>query len=313
MKAIVLSRYGGPELFEMTEIPKPTPQPGEVLVQVIASAVDPGNMKRATGAMRAFAPELEFPWIPGAAISGTVESVGEGVTAFRAGDAVYGYKAGGGAYAQFVAVSAGALALKPVSLDHAQAASIAVSGQTALLTLEAAGIQAGQSILIIGAAGAVGSAAVLLSKARGARVLAMCRSRSADRVRALGADEIVDADSAASGVDVKGVDFVLDTVGGNLEQKALSALKPGGLLIAIVQPPSQEAADRHHVRAVLVRTESRTATLAELGRQVDTRKIRSFVGRTYPLHETAQAWKDFSARRVDGKIIIQIAPEPGAD
>jgi len=133
MKAIVLSKYGGPELFQLMDLPKPVPQPGEVVVRVHASAVDPGNMKRAPGVMRGFMPEIEFPWVPGAAIAGSVEEVGAGLTAFRPGDAVYGYRATGGAYAEFIAVNANELALKPISIDDAQAASIAGLGNRNVL------------------------------------------------------------------------------------------------------------------------------------------------------------------------------------
>ncbi len=308
MKAIVLSEYGGPELFQLAELPKPVPQPGEITVQVHASAVDPGNMKRAAGVMRGLMPELEFPWVPGAAIAGVVDEVGPGVTAFRRGDAVYGYRATGGAYAEFVAVDANELAPKPASLDDAQAASIAVAGQTALLTMEAAKLQGGQTILILGAGGAVGDVALQLAKNRGARVVAVCRARSADRVRSSGADEVVDIDAVSFESVVGEIDVVLDTLGGEFEQRALSVLKPGGLLVAIVQPPSQAAAEARHVRAVLVRTQSQTATLAELGRRIDAGEILPFVGQTFMLNEAAQAWKNFSAKRATGKVVIRIKP-----
>ena len=307
MKAIVLSKYGGPELFQLIDLPKPVPQPGEIVVQVHASAVDPGNMKRAAGVMRGFMPELEFPWVPGAAIAGVVDEVGVGVTAFRAGDAVYGYRASGGAYAEFAAVNANEFAQKPTSLDDEQAASLAVAGQTALLAMDAAELQAGQSILILGAGGAVGSVALQLAKNRGARVVAVCRARSVDRLRLLGADEVIDTDSILFESVVGEVDVGLDTLGGEFEQRALSVLKPGGLLVAIAQPPSQAAADARQIRAVLVRTQSQTATLAELGRRIDAGEILPFIGQTYMLNEAAQAWKDFTAKRVDGKIVIRIA------
>ena len=150
-------------MFALLDVAKPKPNRGEVLVNVHASAVDPGNVKRASGAMRGWVPELEFPWIPGAALAGVIEELGEGVTAFRKGDAVYGYKATGGAYAEFIAVNANEIALKPSRLSHEQAAAIAVAGQTALLAMGTAGLTAGQSILILGAGGAVGSLALQLA------------------------------------------------------------------------------------------------------------------------------------------------------
>ena len=256
--------------------------------------------------MRGLMPELDFPWIPGAAIAGVIDEVGEGVTAFRKGDAVYGYKATGGAYAEFVAVNAKEIASKPSSLTYEQAAAIAVAGQTALLTLDAAGLLAGQSMLILGGGGAVGSIALQLAKARGARVIAVCRARSVDRVRALGADQVVDADAVPFESVVGEVDVVLDTLGGDFEQRALSVLKPGGLLVAIVQSPSQDAAHARQIRTVLIKTTSQTATLNELSDQANAGAILPFVGQSYSLEETAQAWKDWQAKRTDGKVVIRL-------
>ncbi len=305
MQAIILEGTGGPELFKLTDIPKPVPEPGQVLVRVHASSVDPGQVKRAAGLMPG-APPMDFPWIPGAAISGVVEEVGEGVTAFRAGDAVFGYRASGGAYAEFIAVEAEAIALKPTSVDHSQAASLSVVAQTALLALEAAELKSGQSILILGAGGAVGNVAVQLAKELGARVLAVCRTRSIDRLRSLGADEIIDVETTPFESVANDVDVVLDALGGEFEKRAFSVLKPGGVLIGIVQPPSQEEAAKLQVRAILVRTDSQAARLARLSKAIDAGKITPFVGRTYPLSAAAQAWQDHGSKLSEGKIIINM-------
>ena len=305
MQAIILEGTGGPELFKLTDIPKPVPEPGQVLVRVHASSVDPGQVKRAAGLMPG-APPISFPWIPGAAISGVVEEVGEGVTAFRAGDAVFGFRASGGAYAEFIAVEAEAIALKPASVDHPQAASLSVVAQTALLALEGAELKSGQSILILGAGGAVGNVAVQLAKELGARVLAVCRPRSIDRLRSLGADEIIDVETTPFETVANDVDVVLDALGGEFENKALFVLKPGGVLISIVQPPSQEEAAKFQVRAILVRTQSQTTRLAKLSTAIDDGTITPFIGRIYPLSAAAQAWEDFGSKLSDGKIIINM-------
>jgi NADPH:quinone reductase-like Zn-dependent oxidoreductase len=127
-------------------------------------------------------------------------------------------------------------------------------------------------------------------------------------LRSLGAHEVIDADSIAFESVVKDVDVVLDTLGGEFEQRALSVLKPGGLLTAIVKPLSQAAAAERQVRAVLVSTRSQTAVLAELSRRIDMGELRHFVGRTYMLNQAARAWQDYTAKQVDGKIVIQVAP-----
>ncbi len=309
MKAVVLEEYGGPELFKFMDIAKPTAEPGQILVRMHASSIDPGNVKRAAGVMRGIMPDLQFPWVPGAAISGVVEEVGQGVSAFRIGDAVYGYRASGGAYAEFLAVDADLVALKPASLTHQQAASLAVVAQTASLAVTAAELKAGQSILILGAGGAVGNVALQLAKERGARVLAMCRARSVDRLVSLGADEIINADTTPFESVAHDVDVVLDALGGEFEKRAFSVLKPNGVLVAIVQPPSQEDANHFGVRATLVRTQSQTANLLNLANRIDAGTILPFIGRTYSFNETAQAWKDHASKLIDGKIVINITNE----
>src|SRR5262245_42976488 len=140
MKAVTLAEYGGPELLEYTDIARPEPGPGQVLVRVRASSVNPGNVKRASGRLRGVVPELEFPWVPGADFSGVVTETGAGVTAFRPGDEVFSYGGPGGAYAEFIAVGADAVARKPASLSHEEAASLALVAQTAAQALDAAGL-----------------------------------------------------------------------------------------------------------------------------------------------------------------------------
>jgi NADPH:quinone reductase-like Zn-dependent oxidoreductase len=305
MRAITLHSYGGPSGFHFEELDQPQPRAGEVLIRLFASTVDPGNVKRAMGQMRTFTPELKFPWIPGASISGLVVEVGEGVRDFKSGDEVFGYRGLGGAYAEYVAVEVNAIGQKPANLTHAEAAAIAVSGQTAARAMDAAAIQAGQTILILGAAGSVGSAAVQLAKARGANVIAVCRSRSVDRVRRLNADTVIDGDAVSFESVTQGVDAALDTLGGEFETRTMSTLKPNGTLVALVHPPSQEKALQLGVRAVLVRTESQTSSLIYLQEMADSGKIKPYIGRAYTFSEAAQAWEDYVSRLTDGKIVIE--------
>ncbi|RRA49315.1 NADP-dependent oxidoreductase [Acidipila sp. EB88] len=305
MRAITLHSYGGPGGFQFEELDQPQPRAGEVLIRLCASTVDPGNVKRAMGQMRAFTPELKFPWIAGASISGLVVEVGDGVRDFKSGDEVFGYRGLGGAYAEYVAVEVNAIGQKPANLTHAEAAAIAVSGQTAALAMDAAAIQAGQTILVLGAAGSVGSAAVQLAKARGANVIAVCRSRSVDRVRRLNADTVIDGDAVSFESVTQGVDAALDTLGGEFETRTMSTLKPNGTLVALVHPPSQEKALQRGVRAVLVRTESQTSSLIYLREMAESGKIKPYIGRAYTFSEAAQGWEDYVSRLTDGKIVIE--------
>jgi len=309
MKAIVLEQYGGPELLKYLNIPIPVSGPGQVLVRVHASSVNPGNVKRGAGRLRGIVPELEFPWVPGGDFSGVVEEVGGNVTSFRVGDAVFGSGGPGGAYAEYLTADANIIAPKPAVFTHREAASLGLVLQTAALSLDEAGLKAAQTVLILGAGGAVGNVTLQLARLRGARVLAVCRSRSVERLHSLGADEVINADTTAFETVAKNVDIVVDGLGGEFEQKAFSVLKPNGILVALTRPPSQEQAGRHRVRAFLVRTQPQPGYLAKLGKEIGDGKIKPFLGPTYPLSETAQAWKDYESGLIEGKIVISVVNE----
>jgi len=306
MKAIVINGYGGPDALNLVDVAKPILTAGKILVRVVATAVDPGNVKRAAGLMRGYVADLEFPWIPGMAISGVVEEIGDGVSEFNVGDQVYGFNAGGGGLGEFVALEPRQVAELPRELTHLQAASIAVSGQTALQALDAADLKEGQRILILGAGGAVGSIAVQLAKSSGAYVIAVCRKRSADRLLSLGADEVIDSEEMAFALAVKHVDVVIDAVGGDYLKSAYGVVNRDGLLVSLTEVPSEELANKFGIRATMVRTQSQASNLHRLSRAFDEGRIVPFVGRTYSLADAALAWGDYSQRVTDGKIVIAV-------
>jgi len=303
MKAIQLKEYGGPDQLVEVAAPKPQAHVGQVVVRVVATSLNPIDPKRASGSMRQIFP-LEFPFIPGSDLSGVIDSIGDGVSGFQLGDEVYGGAVRGGSYAEFVAVEADKVALKPRNLTHIEAASLAAVAQTAVQALDRAGLEKGQTILIQGAGGAVGSVAVQLAHLRGARIIASASAASADRLRSYGADEVVDYRTTPFETVAKDVDVVLDTVGGEVQQRSYSVLKPGGVLIAISQPPSQQEADKHQVRASFFPTNISGANLVPLTALIDAGQIKPCVGRTYPLSEAAKAWRDSSTDHVQGKIVL---------
>ena len=190
MKAIVLEQYGGPEQLALQNIPNPTPGRGQAVVRVVATSLNPIDFKRASGTMRQLFP-VEFPFVPGGDFSGVVDALAGGVDAFRLGDEVFGYAAAGGSYAEFIAIDTNKLALKPTTLSHEEAASLAMVAQTASQALKEAGLEAGQTILIHGAGGAVGNAAVQLAQKVGAHVIAVARAESVDRLRSYGASLVI--------------------------------------------------------------------------------------------------------------------------
>ena len=282
-------------------MPKPEGKPGQVVVRVFATSYNPLDSKMASGQMS----PLTFPFLPGTDFSGTVASLGAGVEGFSVGDEVYG--TAGGAYAEFVAVDAGNLARKPRTLNHVEAASLALVGQTAMQALERAQLKAGQTILIQGAGGAVGGVAVQIAHHRGARVIAPAPAESRDRLLGYGADEVIDYKATPFESVAKDVDVVLDGVGGDVQQRFFAVLRPGGILVALSQPPSEEEAAQHKVTAVMFPTDSSAASLQALAAKIDAGEVRPFVGRTYPLSEVAQAWTDVSSQHIEGKIVFIVA------
>jgi NADPH:quinone reductase-like Zn-dependent oxidoreductase len=159
MKAIQIKQYGGEEQLEMVDVPKPQAGKGQVVVRIAATSFNPIDPKRTSGDMLQVFP-LQFPFVPGGDFSGVVDSVGEGVEGLKTGDGVFGYSMAGGAYAEFIVIGADKVGLKPKSLNHVEATSLALVAQTALQMLDRASAQKGQTILIQGAGGAVGSVAV---------------------------------------------------------------------------------------------------------------------------------------------------------
>ena len=306
MKAIVLEQYGGPEKLALQDVPKPKAGPGQVVVRVVATSLNPIDLKRASGTMRQLFP-VPFPFVPGGDFSGVVDGVGQGVTDFQLGDEVFGYAENGGAYAEFMISDANKLALKPKTLTHEETASLAMVAQTASQAIKEAGVGAGQTILIHGAGGAVGNAAVQFAQQLGANVIAVARAESIDRLRSYGASRVIDSSEEAFESVAKDVDVVLDTLGGEYQQRSYAVLKPGGVLIAVSQPPSQEEAARHKVRAVMLNTTSSAESLAVLRSQIDSGQVKPFVGRLYPLQDTPQAWKDSRSEHIEGKVVFTTA------
>lgn len=305
MKAIELKDYGGADALELADRPDPVAGPGQVVVRMVATSFNPVDPKRASGLMKEVFP-IRFPYVPGGDVSGLIEAVGEGVTDLRQGDEVYGYLMEGGAYAERVAVAADKLAAKPANLSFQEAAALVLVGQSAMQALEAAGVRAGGTLVVIGAGGAIGSIVVQLASRRGVKVVAVASPDDADRLRGHGAARVVDRDGTFEN-GIEPADAVIDTAGGEVQQRAFALLKPNGILVALSQPPSQEEAKRRGVRAVMFATQTSRQSLDALRERIEAGEIVPFVGRRYPLAEVAQAWRDAAARTSKGKSIIEIA------
>jgi NADPH:quinone reductase-like Zn-dependent oxidoreductase len=308
MKAIEIKQYGGEEQLEMVDVSPPKAGRGQLVVRVLATSYNPIDPKRASGAMRQIFP-LQFPFVPGGDFSGVVDSVGEGVEGFRPGNEVFGYSMAGGAYAEYIAIDEDKVALKPKSLNHIESASLALVAQTALQMLDRSGVQKGQIVLIHGAGGAVGGVAVQVAHHRGVTVIGTAAAESLQRVKEYGADQVIDYAASPFEKSVRSVDAVLDTVGGDVQQRSFGVLKPGGVLVAITQPPSEEQAAKYHVTASMLVTEVTSASLRTVAQLGDAGEIKPCVGKVYPLSEVAKAWRESRSNQVEGKIVFKV----GAD
>lgn len=307
MQAIRVHQYGGPEQLKLEQIPCPEPQPGEVLVRVHATGVLPVEWKIRQGFFHAFQPAT-FPYIPGSAFAGVVAEVGAGVTAFEIGQAVFG-RSNKGTYAEYTTASVETLALKPASLSFDEAATISGGATTAWEALfDRGGLQAGQRVLILGAAGGVGSFAVQLARWKGAQVIGTTGAANVDFVRSLGAETVVDYTSTLVEQVVHDVDLVVDTVGGQTLESAWPAIKRQGTLVSTAGLPSREKARELGIRALFFSggrpSSERLQTIAQL---IDEGQVKVTLARIFPLREASLAHELSQRGHGRGRIVLHIA------
>ncbi len=308
MKAICFHEYGGPEVLKYENVPRPEPQHGQVLIQVRAAAVNPVDWKIREGWLASMIP-LQFPTIAGTDVAGVVMATGQGVTDFRVGQDVYGFVGiGSGAYAEYTTATIETIALQPRTLDYVQAASVPLVATTAWQALfEAGGLKEGQTVLVHGGAGGVGTFAVQLAKMKGAYVLATASSQNVEFVKGLGADEVIDYTTTRFETVAHHVDVVLDVIGGETEQRSWGVLKPGGILVSTLGPPSQEDAAKHRVRAAFVQAQPTAGLLKEIARLLDSGQIKPNVGKMFPMEQARQAQELKQHGHTRGKIVLEIA------
>ena len=308
MKAIRIHQYGGPEVLAQVEMQRPTPKPNEVLIRVHAASVNPAGWKVRAGYMKDFLP-LPLPATLGADVSGTVEEVGSSVTRFKRGDEVYASLGlEGGGYAEYAVAPETIVAEKPSTLDHLRAAAVPVVGLTAWQALfDVAQLGEGQKVLIHGAAGGVGNFAVQFAKGRGAYVIGTSSSGNHAFLRELGVDQTVDYQKTRFEDVVRDVDAVLDTIGGDTQERSFKTLKKGGILVSIVQPPSQELAAKYGVRALFYGAHPDAAGLAGIARLIDSGKVKIVVDTVLPLAEARRAHELSQSGHARGKIVLKVA------
>ena len=299
MKAVVLIAYGGVENLEVRELPDPTPGPGEIAVRMAGASINPVDWKVRSGALKAYMP-LALPAVLGRDASGEVVALGGGVTAFKVGAHVLGRVNGG--YAELVVGATGDFAAVPAQLDLTDAGALPLVLLTgAQLVEEAVNPKRGDSVLVMGAAGSVGRAAVFAAKARGARVTAGVRRAQKQLAAALGADAIVALDDDTEVSRLPMLDSIADTVGGDTTRRLLDRVRPGGTIGSVVgEPPGARE------RGLVVRTmttHSDSKRLAELAAAVATGALVIPIARRFPLVEAREAQR-MAERGAAGKVLL---------
>ncbi len=303
MKAIVCARYGPPEVLVLQEVAKPAPQSNEVLVRVCAATATQGDVMlrgvtfsplfwRPVRAILGMPPRKK---IPGHEFAGVVEAAGAEVTQYKAGDAVFGTTTGltVGANAEYVCVPeaspTGVLARKPGNLTFAEAAAVPVGAMTALYLLRAGKIHSGQSVLVYGASGSVGTYAVQLARHLGADVTGVCSTSNLELVQSLGAQKVIDytqEDFTASG---ETYDLIFDAVGKAAASRSKGALKPGGAFVSIATLTHESAAGLNFITEV-----------------IEAGGLRPVIDRRYPLAQTAEAHRYVETGRKRGNVVITV-------
>lgn len=310
MKAAQINGYGGKELLEVvTNAPKPSVAAGQVLVEVYATSANPFDWKVREGYMKDFIP-LKLPAILGGDIAGTVSEIGEGVSGFEIGQAVYGMAnaaSGQGSFAEFTPVKAEQLAPKPRSADFTAAAAMPLAGTSAYQALvDHINLQAGQKILIHGAAGGIGSLAIQIAKDLGAYIATTVSASEIDFVKSLGADEAIDYQSQDFGAMLKDYDAVFDTVGGETNSKSYAVLKPGGSLVSMVEPPNETRVSQYNIHYVQQSSQATQERLNKIAELVDAGKLKVNIDKVFPLDEAAEALEYLKTGHPRGKVVIQV-------
>jgi NADPH:quinone reductase-like Zn-dependent oxidoreductase len=310
MKAVVAHEYGTPEVLKLEDVPRPEPKEDEALVRVIASGINPADPLTLSGK---YAKEFgtHLPLIPGYDIAGIVEKTGAKITKLKVGDAIYGYPTFGGGWAEYVTVKEWEVAAKPASVNFVEAASVPMGALTAWQALvDVAKLHAGQTILIHGGSGGVGSFAVQIAKARGARVIATASTANQDILKQLGADVAVDYMKTKFEDIARDVDAVLDPVGKETLARSYSVVKKGGIAMSLVALPDRAELQKRGIHGAAISVHPDAADLTEIAHLIDAGKIKPIVTQVLPFSEAIAAQQQAATHHTRGKVVLRIAADP---
>src|SRR5438105_10004406 len=307
MKAIVIHSSGGPEVLKYEDAPRPEPKDDEVLIRVMAAAVNPVDVFIREGRSN------QFPLIPGMDVAGVVEQVGNKVTKFKRGDAIYAYLSFDeqGGYAEFAVANQDHATLKPRSIDFEKAAAVPLAATTAWQALvEKAGLSAGLTVMIHGGSGGVGSFAVQIAKAHGAKVIATASTANQDLLKQLGVDQPIDYTTTKFEDVVKDVDVVLNAVRGDTLARSYGVVKKGGIIVSITGQPDPAELEKHGIRGTGLSAHPDAKVLEELAKLIDAGKITPIVSEVMPLVDVAKAQQQIASRHTRGKVVLKVAEPP---
>ena len=311
MRAIAIKRFGTVDELQLVELLIPSPGPGEVLIRIAASGVNPVDVLLREGFAAGAHPQ--FPVIMGVDLSGIVESVGPGVSGLKPGDAVYAHKKGGnGTYAEYAVLPAEWVAHQPASLDHLQAAAVPCVALTAYQTLtEVLLAKAGETILIAGGAGGVGSLAIQIAANLGAHVIATASFRNHQFVRELEALEVIDYNTTDFVKAVRlqhpgGVDAVLTTVGGDTKQRSIQAIRDGGRLVWISSEDPAGPPPERDIQTTMFYARADAKSLDTITDLIDAGQLKPFVDDVLPLERAKEAQQRVTDGRIRGKLVLKI-------
>jgi NADPH:quinone reductase-like Zn-dependent oxidoreductase len=306
VKASYIEKNGGPEVLKYGELPDPVAGPGEVVVDIHAASVNGADWKVRAGS---YAPMENFPYVLGRDFSGVVSAVGEGVTDFKVGDAVFGVCDVGqeGAHAEKIAIKASIIASKPDSLSHQEAAALSLIGLTALVAIEdTIELKPGETILIQGGAGGVASFAIQAAKNIGARVISTTSAANVDYVKGLGADQVIDYNAQDFTKVVSDCDAVFDTVGGDVATRSFSVIKPGGRAAFIASGGRGLESPRADVRSLRPKVGRDREHLERIVELVEAGAVRAPEIKTFRLQDVAEAHKVSEGRHFRGKLVFAV-------
>jgi NADPH:quinone reductase-like Zn-dependent oxidoreductase len=308
MKAIQYTGYGDSSVIHLSQVDKPQAKENEILIKVAATSVNPFDMKLRSGMFQKDLP-VNMPYLPGSDVSGTIESLGSGVSRLKVGDKVFATTFGG-TYTEYVVVKEENAALIPKNVSLIEAVSLAVPLVTAYTFLVQGGeVKAGQKVLIHGAAGGVGSTMVQMAKALGAYVIGTASGDGVALAKSLGADEVIDHKKQDFTNLVKDVDLVIDLVGGETQNKSFQVVKKGGKLLSAVMPPSEDMANQYHITAQFLSSDASHKKLEFGAKLVEEGKIKTRIAKVMKLEEAAEAQDLLSAGGLNGKVVLVVSEQ----